>query len=479
MKKMMNLIVLVIVLCSAPINGQGPKMNWQTVMDSVSGGYASIVITKNNNYIINSNNGNNIYNTTCLDNQGKALWKIQDSISQVIDMNGQDNFIGINSNSKTFTIYDYNGNAIKTIASPKEAADFNWIYAHNACKDDHHYYIVYLDNTTRWSIFIFDNELNFVSTFPLPSGAANVYGVAPKDGYIYVSTSGSGVGGYSSAVSDLYKYDMKGNIIWQKHFLDKSAMNIALSPDGNLYIGSMNTNLKNSNPGTKAWLSWGFSKIDTNGNTIWDKSWWDEYPDSVPVASWVHDFKAIPGGGCVIAGSTTRLGMGGVPDPNNIEPTMVAFSDSGEQLWENRYSYAVNEYASFSQIAWDKQNYLIAAAWILNTDWYQTSMKYFVDGVTAVKKENSGLPTSFSLSQNYPNPFNPTTTINFSIVKSGLVTLKVYDLLGREVSTLINEEVKTGNYSVKFDGSKLASGVYVYVLKTADFTSSKKMLLVK
>ncbi len=85
----------------------------------------------------------------------------------------------------------------------------------------------------------------------------------------------------------------------------------------------------------------------------------------------------------------------------------------------------------------------------------------------------------FSLAQNYPNPFNPETRINFSVGKIELVTLKVYDVLGSETASLINEVKEPGDYSVSFDGSRLASGIYIYKLTAGTFTSFKKMILSK
>jgi len=91
-----------------------------------------------------------------------------------------------------------------------------------------------------------------------------------------------------------------------------------------------------------------------------------------------------------------------------------------------------------------------------------------------------GLPNSFVLSQNYPNPFNPVTKINFALPSTLNVTLKIYDVSGKEVARLINNEIRNaGNYSVDFDGSKLSSGVYFYRLEAGSFTGIKKMMLVK
>jgi len=96
-----------------------------------------------------------------------------------------------------------------------------------------------------------------------------------------------------------------------------------------------------------------------------------------------------------------------------------------------------------------------------------------------VKEVGGNLPQGYAVSQNYPNPFNPTTTIDFSVPKSSFVTLKVYDILGKEIKTLINKEMNSGNFKINFDATGLASGMYVYTLTAGDFTSSKKMVLLK
>ena len=89
------------------------------------------------------------------------------------------------------------------------------------------------------------------------------------------------------------------------------------------------------------------------------------------------------------------------------------------------------------------------------------------------------IPNEYKLSQNYPNPFNPVTKINFAIQKQGLVTLKVYDMLGREVAALVNEFKQAGYYSLDFNASGLSSGIYFYKLQVNDFTDIKKMVLIK
>lgn len=97
---------------------------------------------------------------------------------------------------------------------------------------------------------------------------------------------------------------------------------------------------------------------------------------------------------------------------------------------------------------------------------------------TAVKEINS-LPMNYSLSQNYPNPFNPSTFINYQLPVQSNVSLKIYDMLGKEVNTLVNETKPAGNYNVNFNATNLSSGIYFYTLKTAQFNQSKKMILLK
>lgn len=98
----------------------------------------------------------------------------------------------------------------------------------------------------------------------------------------------------------------------------------------------------------------------------------------------------------------------------------------------------------------------------------------------SVKKISSTVPEEYTLNQNYPNPFNPTTKISFAVPKTSLVTLKVYDITGKEVATLLlNENLQAGTYEYEFNASKLSSGIYFYSLITDEFAQTKKMLLVK
>jgi hypothetical protein len=104
--------------------------------------------------------------------------------------------------------------------------------------------------------------------------------------------------------------------------------------------------------------------------------------------------------------------------------------------------------------------------------------------IVKVESANSNTPSDFSLSQNFPNPFNPVTKIKFEIPDqvrndNAVVTLKVYDILGREIATLVNEEKPAGEYEVEFNAANLPSGIYFYQIKSGNFIENKKMVLLR
>jgi enterochelin esterase-like enzyme len=110
---------------------------------------------------------------------------------------------------------------------------------------------------------------------------------------------------------------------------------------------------------------------------------------------------------------------------------------------------------------------------------YHFSQLIFKQTTSAAEKKE--LVTTFSLSQNYPNPFNPVTSISYQLAKGGYITLKIYNLLGHEIATLVNEQKSAGEYEIEFDASKynLSSGVYFYTMRGGSFSDTKKFILMK
>jgi len=104
---------------------------------------------------------------------------------------------------------------------------------------------------------------------------------------------------------------------------------------------------------------------------------------------------------------------------------------------------------------------------------------YFSTMLSDVRELQNSLPSDYNLEQNYPNPFNPTTNIRFSLLEANRVTLKVYDMIGQEVATLVNGFINAGSYEVTFDAQNLPTGTYFYSITAGDFSSVKKMILIK
>jgi hypothetical protein len=99
--------------------------------------------------------------------------------------------------------------------------------------------------------------------------------------------------------------------------------------------------------------------------------------------------------------------------------------------------------------------------------------------LTGGNNNNNNIPKNYTLKQNYPNPFNPVTKIEYSLPQNSYITLKVYNILGKEVATLADKYERAGNHVVTYDAANLASGIYFYTLKSGDFTQTKKMTLIK
>jgi DNA-binding beta-propeller fold protein YncE len=106
-------------------------------------------------------------------------------------------------------------------------------------------------------------------------------------------------------------------------------------------------------------------------------------------------------------------------------------------------------------------------------------VQMFTNVVTSIEPISDVVPANYTLAQNFPNPFNPSTEIQFTVPKAGFTTLKVYDILGRTVATLVNEDMNPGTFKVTLDGKNLSSGTYIYTLQAGDARITKKMMLLK
>ncbi len=112
-----------------------------------------------------------------------------------------------------------------------------------------------------------------------------------------------------------------------------------------------------------------------------------------------------------------------------------------------------------------------------NESWYAYAVEDTT--TTGISVQDNEIPKIYTLQQNYPNPFNPITTISFNLPEKSFVSLKVFDVLGREVATLVSEEFSAGNYSQQWNAENVASGIYFYRFQAGSFSETKKLILLK
>jgi hypothetical protein len=339
------------------------------------------------------------------------------------------------------------------------------------------------------------------------------------EGYIITGTTSS----YGAGDADIWliKVDASGDTLWTATFGGSNydwGYSVQQTMDGGYVIAGLTTSFGAG--GEDAWLI----KTNTSGDTLWTKTFGGTDDDLAKSVQQTSD------GGYIITGRTWSYGSGW------SDVWLIKTDNFGDTLWTKTFGGNYQDEGLFIQQASDA-GYIItgwtdsyaasgpnhADVWIIRTDnmgdtlWTkilggdyedggysirQTSNGgYIVTGSThsygegswdvwliciapdssMVKIENSPIFTthSFSLFQNYPNPFNPETTIGFSIPKISEVTLKIYNILGEEIGTIVNKEKPAGSYKLVFDASQLSSGIYFYQLQTDDFIETKKMILMR
>ncbi|MFZ0453758.1 MAG: endo-1,4-beta-xylanase [Ignavibacteriaceae bacterium] len=170
-----------------------------------------------------------------------------------------------------------------------------------------------------------------------------------------------------------------------------------------------------------------------------------------------------------------NLGDSGTPDDNQ---QLQLYQKIFPVLWKSPAVKGITFWGYIQGRTWQTTAYLVrsdgtarpALLWLA---------QYVQDNPTGVTETSSVLPDKYELDQNFPNPFNPSTNIRYSLIKTSKVTLKIYDLLGREVKVLVNTVQSSGQYTVTFDAQDLASGVYFYQINTGSFIATKKLILLK
>ena len=209
-------------------------------------------------------------------------------------------------------------------------------------------------------------------------------------------------------------------------------------------------------------------KLTTGGTHLWTQGFHGGWSN-------ISDFAVDGFGNAYLSGSDWSPSW-------TLELLTTKYTLSGEERWSARYGGgAFSEYRGVDILS-DPLGNIYVIGEKAGTDFTTTPVivKYSPFGTVSSSQESEvEVPLEYSLEQNYPNPFNPSTTIAFQIPSPDFVELTVYNILGREVATLVNERLPAGKHTVKFDGNRLASGIYFYQLNAGAYVATKKLLLLK
>ena len=311
--------------------------------------------------------------------------------------------------------------------------------------------------------------------------------VIPANGVLVIVTDDTDPSGFglSSSGEKVWFEDASGTLL---DSVDLIAITDTATSYGRMPDGSANWQILNprtrgtlNNPavvtvvinelfsrGTAVELDWieiynpATSSIDITGYKIYDSGGFNGTKPK----------KLFPGGSVIPANGFLVI----ITD--DTDPSGFGLSSSGEKVWFENASGTLIDSVDLLAVTDTSASYGRLPDGSANWQILVPRTRGFSNVVTDVENEFNSI-SEYRLNQNYPNPFNPTTTISFTIPATSNVSLKVFNILGKEVATLVNETKSAGNYSINFNASGLSSGVYFYQLTTDNFTSTKKFTLMK
>ena len=255
-------------------------------------------------------------------------------------------------------------------------------------------------------------------------------------GNVYVTGSSDGSGRYSDYAT--VKYTSTGDMAWVRRYGGGYAAALAVDAGGNVYV--------TGNGGT--------IKYNSSGDSAWTRSFAGV------------DLAVDASGNVYVTGSSAG------------QSATIKYDAAGNQEWLAQYSYPGGTSTPVGLKLDAQNNIYLAGTSSVNGQSYYTVIKYR-QTPNAVRENDGSVPTTFALSQNYPNPFNPLTTIRYSLPSTANVKLAIYDLLGREIATLVNEEQSAGWKEVEWNASAFSSGIYFYRLTAGNYVGVKKLMLLK
>ena len=364
-------------------------------------------------------------------------------------------------------------------------------------------YLVRLDGNTGRTIWKRSFPNNFYAVAPYDSGCVIMNGGANATAQI-VNAHGKVVGQFpvASFANGYPKLVVQNDTMWvftnnfvsAFHLPDGTqcwTTNIpgtrvvitrgAVDSNGTAYVG-----LSDIYDSQFGYIRYGVMELTSTGSISWRNEWLG-WPDTVMarnINNWVNAIAVSPSLHLVaLIGTTNAINA---PTATGAQSGYIAIlnSISGDTLWTEKWDYPISGmyYGSMTNVQdgfFDDDGELITSGYVsVGPSNMLSFIRKYSFNITPVI-EPKPIPTTFALSQNYPNPFNPTTTIEYSLPQRTQVTITVYNVLGEKVTTLANGMEGPGQHQVVFDGSRFASGTYLYVLQTDQTRIVKKMMLVK
>lgn len=285
-------------------------------------------------------------------------------------------------------------------------------------------------------------------------------------GNVYVTGESSAGGGNFDYAT--IKYNSNGDTIWVRRYDGPGnsydqATSILTDLSGNVYVTGYSAD-------SVTYYDYATIKYNSDGN----QQWVARYNGTGNLSDYAYSIALDGSGNAYVTGRSPGSGS----DYDFV--TIKYLTNTGDSAWVQRYNGPANSIDEAKSIAVNNSGSVFVTGVSLGifSDFDYATIKYST--ITGIKQTSSGNPEQFSLSQNYPNPFNPATKINYELKITNYVSVIVYDVLGNEVSTLVNENKPAGNYEVVFDGNNLSSGIYFYSLFiNGNVIDSKRMILLK
>ncbi|VAX20249.1 hypothetical protein MNBD_IGNAVI01-761 [hydrothermal vent metagenome] len=353
---------------------------------------------------------------------------------------------------------------------------------------------------------------SYVPNVPNSEATASSVKQTNDGGYIFVGNTSL----YGKNIF-IVKTDESGNTLWTKNYWGQYPQSIEQTNDGSYILTG-----KNYTQGTSTDVL--LMKISSSGDSLWARTY-DIYQDNdeghsviqtssgnflIAGTSWIgygnsdicliktnsvgdtiwtkriggdklemgKAIKETSDGNFIIVGSTQSFG-------NSFEDVyLIKIDTNGDTLWTKTFGFGESTIAVGSSVNQTSDGgYIIGGELAMLGSNFAYLIKTNADGIVTSLLYSSKIPETFSLYQNYPNPFNPSTTIKYSLPAGRQafqnVTLRVYDILGKEVATLVNETQQPGNYEIKFNAGDLPSGIYLYKINIGNHIATRKMMLLK